>query len=854
MKKRIIAVFTLFIFIITMVPLGFAKKVQAYSNNSYFNDLKVGLSSMASTSMSITLMGDYNLNGQLYTSGTVLNIGVSGTSLTLNGSVLSTINLIPSSSSNLLSITSNSITNKYMSSFLFKVYNGKILPINSIFIEDYLKGVVGYEMSDYFPLEALKAQAVAARNYAISRIGYETAKGYDFDDTINYQVYKGFNSSYLNVIKAVDETRGQVLLYNDTLVETLYSAWHGGVSENSENVWGNVVPYLRSVQDSYESDAWPNGNRVFTNADIQAKLISKNYITLVDTFVKLDLNSITRFQSGRVSNINIVYKDSLGTLKTKSVTKDSTRTFLSLPSNLFNVTYDSLNGTYTFSGKGYGHGLGMSQIGAKNRGNAGQTYEEILKFYYQNTYLQNMIPKANLTSFTESSNVIFAGDAISFNATASSGSGNGYLYKYVVKNDVNTVFIKDYSSTSSLDFIPAASGNYTAEVYVKDKFSTAEYDDKSSVSFNVYNLVSLSSFTLSKTATLVSQAITADANVQNGSGTFLYKYEVAKDGTVLQATNYTAEKQFTYVPDTAGTYSITLYVKDTASSKEYDLSSSQSFKAYDKLSFTSFAKDHENVTAADLVTFSAVSAGGSGDISYKFLLVKDGQNLYTRDFAPGNSFAYTINAAGNYEVYAYALDKVSSSEYDAVSKINFSVYNPSLTSVTATGTFYEGKQISFSAGSTGASQAGFSYKYEIYNNNILVASSNYSSLSTFNYTPAVSGVYTVKVYGKDVLSTKDYDSVKEFNITLNAKPLYLSVLPLKYGMTNSSVPALQNALTKLNYKVNDKSGYFGKSTKDAVMAFQKAKGLTADGIVGSMTYSALNDALIESCGNKSFTF
>jgi stage II sporulation protein D len=192
-------------------------------------------------------------------------------------------------------MTSGTVSNKYMGSFLIKVLNGKLLPINSIYIEDYLKGVVGYEMANNFPLEALKAQTIAARNYALSRIGYEASKGYDFDDTASYQVYKGYNSSYQNVINAVNQTRGEVLLYNDKLVETLYSAWHGGISENSENVWGNTVPYLRSVSDPYEGDAWPNGNRIYSNAQIQAALVSKRYLSSTDIFQSLDLSSITRF-------------------------------------------------------------------------------------------------------------------------------------------------------------------------------------------------------------------------------------------------------------------------------------------------------------------------------------------------------------------------------------------------------------------------------------------------------------------------------------------------------------------------------------------------------------------------------
>lgn len=1043
MSKRHVSIFAVIIFIFTILPVPFSQKVYAYTNNSYFNDLKVGLVSMSATNITVTLGGEYTLNGQVYPSGSVLNLGISGTNITLNGSAYSQISLNTNNMGNLLTITSGSVSNKYMGSFVIKVYNGKILPINTIDIENYLKGVVGYEMSDYFPVEALKAQTVAARNYALSRIGYEAAKGYDFDDTISYQVYKGYNASYTRVLSAVEQTKGQVLLYNDKLVETLYSAWHGGVSENSENVWGNVVPYLRSAQDPYENDPWPNGNKVLTNAQIQSTLTTKGYLTSTDTFVKLELASITNFASGRVSNINIVYKDSTGTVKTKSVTKDSTRTFLSLPSNLYTVTYDSVNGAYTFSGKGNGHGLGMSQIGAKNRAAAGQTFDQILKFYYQNTYLQNLILKAALSTFTQSSSTLYVGDKISFNATAAGGNGAGYLFKYVIKSGDNVVLTKDYSSTANLDFVPSSLGSYTVSVYVKDKFSISDYDDMKTASFNVYNPFVLNTFTINKSETLVGQGVTSAVDVKDGSGSYSYKYEVTKDGSLLMNKDFSADKQFVFIPDQPGNYMITAYVKDDISNKSYDFKQSQSFNTYDSLKINEFSKDKESVFLGDSINFSAnVNGGSNKGVTYKYVVIKDGETVASRDFDVNNKFSYAPSAAGNYQVEVYVLDAISDSKYDDVKTLNFTateasaqistngtnkteylvdqvinlntvatsgsgsylykyivsrdgavvstidynsvgnlqykadvagtysittyvkdalslkeyddtqqltvkvynksamnfissqdygllgnsfnytinqidgsgkaqykfvvvkdttvivdtgysesntfsftpieagsfkvtgylkdalsenavdvqntldltVYKPEISTVTASGSFYEGKVLAFNASSIGSSPLGFCYKYEIYNNGTLVASSNFTAFSSFNFTPTVAGDYIVKVYGKDGISSNSYDSMKQFNVTIDKKPLYLSTLPLKYGMTNSSIASMQSALVKLGYVISDTSGYFGTSTKNAVISFQKSKGLTQDGIVGNMTYGALNDALIQKAGTKTLNY
>lgn len=1230
MLKRKAAILTAIIFIINLFPVFLTQNAFAYQNSSYFNNLKVGLVSMSSTSMKLTLNGDYTINGQTYPLGTIVNLSINGTSISMNGSAVSQISLTPVSNTNLLSITAGTITNKYMGSFLIKVYNGIILPINIIDMESYLKGVVGYEMSDSFPLEALKTQAVAARNYALSRIGWEAAKGYDFDDTTNYQVYKGFNSSYTNVINAVEQTRGQVLLYNDALVETLYSAWHGGVSENSENVWGNYVAYLRSVTDPFESDPWPNGNRVLTNSQIQSTLITKGYLGQTDTFVKLDLNSITKFASGRVSNINIIYKNSLGSTLTKSVTKDSTRTFLSLPSNLYTVTYDTTGGAYTFTGKGNGHGLGMSQIGAKNRAAAGQTYDLILKFYYQNVYLQNLILKASISNLTQSASTLFAGNTISFNTAASGGNGYGYLYKYVVKNSGNITFTRDFSSSPALDFTPSAPGNYTVESYVKDTYSISDYDDMKTSSFTVYSVPVFNSFTINKANTLVGQNVTGTASVQGGSGSYLYKFQISKDGNILASTDYLTASQYSYVPSQPGAYTMAVYMKDSTSSNAYDLKQSQNFTAYDTLSAASLGKDVQNIFAGDTVNFSTSISGGSGKgITYKYIVSKDGQILNTRDFSTDNTFTYIPSIPGSYEADVYALDAISDNSYDSQGKINFTVgqrasiaslyteksinftndnmainttlnnsnsndlfkytimkdgtavlsrdytscasiqftpiaagnytvsvfakdplslrdyddtkslsytiydypvltsaasdktklfkndtikftaagskgtgnylyrfviakdgdtvmtqnyssnsslsyvpilegnyntsvyikdsssqkdyddvnkisftvlpdakissvqsnkpqylsgqtinlnvaavsgsgsylykhviskdgvnvstidynslgslffktdgsgtytmteymkdvlsskdyddmqtlsipvysppsinmtatqnaviagstagynitenggsgkaqyrfvvtqgsntladsgyldtnsfsftpsaagsyqitgclkdalsentfdaqsilnltaYAPQITSASANGCFFEGKPVTFNAAGTGASPSGLSYRYDILNNGTLVTSNSYSSSGTFTFTTPAAVTYTVKVYGKDGLSTNSYDTVKQFNITINTKPLYLSTLPLSFGMTSNDVISLQNALIKLGYAVSSATGYFGSQTKSAVITFQTSRGLTADGIVGNMTYQALNDALIEKSGIKNLGF
>lgn len=948
MIKRYIAMIAAFILTISLFPLSFVQNAYAYQNNAYFSDVKVGLVTMSAANLTVTLNGDYSLNGQAYPSGSIIKLSVNGPSILMNGVPQSQISLIPNDKTNLLTITSGSVTNKYMGSFIIKIYNGSLLPINSIDIESYLKGVVGYEMSDPFPIEALKAQTVAARNYALSRIGWESAKGYDFDDSTNYQVYKGYNPSYANVINAVDQTKGQVLLYNDKLVETLYSAWHGGVSEDSENVWGNVVPYLRSVVDPYENDPWPNGNRVLTNSQIQTTLATKGYLSSTDTFIKLDLTSITRFSSGRVSNINVIYKNSSGLTLTKSVTKDSTRTFLAFPSNLYNVVYDQTAGAYTFSGKGNGHGLGMSQIGAKNRAAAGQTYDQILKFYYQNTYLQNLILKASLNSVAVSKGSMLVQDNETLSASASGGNGLGYLYKFVIKNGSGTLLTRDYNTDQTFTYTPTQPGNYSVDVYVKDKFSISDYDDKNTISFTAFSLPTITAFTkdvtnvfagdnvnftasvsggsnkgtsykyvvlrdgqtiytsdfspsnklsytpsipgnykvdvyavdsisvnnydavksinftvlanaklsnvqTNKTKYLAGQTINLNVSGILGSGSYLYKYEIAKDGTALTAINYTTSGSIQYIAASPGNYALTVYIKDALSKKAYDDTASLNIPVYSQPSMTLTSSQASSLVGKS-TNYNITVINGSGNAQYRFSIIKNGSQVSDSGYQTSNIYDFTPSIDGTYQITGYLKDALSEKAYDVQNTVNLDVYNPQLTNATVTGSYYEGKPLYMSVNTTGASPSGFSYKYEVYLNGVLTAGNSFNPSSAFNFTPSVAGNYTIKIYGKDGLSTNTYDCTKQFILLVNTKPLYLSTLPLSVGMTSSDVTSLQNALIKLGYPISSATGYFGSQTKSAVVSFQTSKGLSADGVVGNTTYGALNDVLINKDGTKSMNY
>ena len=132
------------------------------------------------------------------------------------------------------------------------VKDGGLFPVLHINVEDYLLGVVPYEMSEYFPLEALKAQAVCARTYALNKIN--SRPDYDLEDTTNDQVFKGVNFNYTNAIRAVEETAGVVGTYNGKLAICYYSASNGGQTELVRNVWSGRGDwdYYQMVDDPYD--------------------------------------------------------------------------------------------------------------------------------------------------------------------------------------------------------------------------------------------------------------------------------------------------------------------------------------------------------------------------------------------------------------------------------------------------------------------------------------------------------------------------------------------------------------------------------------------------------------------------
>ncbi len=202
--------------------------------------------------------------------------------------------------------------------------------INHVSMQEYLYGVVPREIGGNSPIEAVKAQAIVARTYATKNYGRRDKWGFDLYPTVDDQAYGGYEWENKNSNRAVDETDGQVIVYDGELIGGYYFSTSGGYTENSENVWGGKLDYLKAVPDYYEPEIAGNTTWEveYTAAEIKKKLASYG----IDVGEVLDLVPMEYTDAGRVLELKVI-----GTEGEKTLTKANTRTYLGLKSQWYTV-------------------------------------------------------------------------------------------------------------------------------------------------------------------------------------------------------------------------------------------------------------------------------------------------------------------------------------------------------------------------------------------------------------------------------------------------------------------------------------------------------------------------------------
>lgn len=243
-------------------------------------------------------------------------------------------------------------------------------------LEEYLKGVVYAEMPSSFNIEALKAQAVAARTYTKFKMADST---HICDNPSHCQAWleNDYSENFEKVSKAVEETRGKTVSYMGETIEAFFHSSSGGKTESSKDVWGKDIPYLVPVES-------PNEDKIMSTFFSEKEVTYKELKTLINNYLgknqvtteklKNKIKIISRTEGDRVSEIKI---------DKASLSGASIRSILELRSANFDIELKEKS--VVFKVKGYGHGVGMSQWGAEVMAREGKDYEEILKYYYPNT-------------------------------------------------------------------------------------------------------------------------------------------------------------------------------------------------------------------------------------------------------------------------------------------------------------------------------------------------------------------------------------------------------------------------------------------------------------------------------------
>lgn len=312
---------------------------------------------------------------------------------------------------------------------IYRLSGSDLTVINVVDFEEYLYGVVPREMSGSNPLEALKAQAVAARSYAYKSLGKYGKWNFDVTNTTSDQAYGGVAVEHPNATKAIDKTKGEFVTYDGKIVSTPFFSTSSGYTESAENVWSSKVPYLVGVEDKYQSkdSEYSNWTVEYSKEDIEEILEKKG--VEIGNLERVVINE--RTDNGAVLELEFIGDDD-----SYIVTKEKARTTLSLKSQFYDISTGSsmytitedgkvvactttklkamsssskktksissskktlyLQGNsgktkfdrtasasdYTITGSGWGHSVGMSQRGAVGMAEEGFDYDEILEWYY----------------------------------------------------------------------------------------------------------------------------------------------------------------------------------------------------------------------------------------------------------------------------------------------------------------------------------------------------------------------------------------------------------------------------------------------------------------------------------------
>lgn len=254
--------------------------------------------------------------------------------------------------------------------------SGGLLVVDELPLEEYLVGLVNCEISSHWPMEAVKAQVVIARTYALYQKRSRSSQPYHLESTVLDQVYAGSGQEDARSKRAVEETQGEVLTHGGEIIQAFYHSSCGGGTESAEDVWGFSLPYIQSVVCRYCLES--------------PSTVWEQSLTLREIESALGLTGLRGVRvrevsdGGRVRRIDLVTSRGVVTMTGAAFRKGIG--FSVVRSTRFTLV--SSGETVTFKGSGSGHGVGLCQWGARERALEGFSYREILSYYYPKTVLR----------------------------------------------------------------------------------------------------------------------------------------------------------------------------------------------------------------------------------------------------------------------------------------------------------------------------------------------------------------------------------------------------------------------------------------------------------------------------------
>ncbi len=308
---------------------------------------------------------------RIHVGGGPLLFSIKARQVTVNGKIMNAAAFRLESTNSVLEVNGRA----FRGAFVIAVENNGLTAVNHISTEQYLYGVMPAEMPADWPMEALMAQAVAARTYALYMRERNFEKTYDLEADTASQVYGGLAMENRRTSKAVDQTRGQVITHEGRLIAAYYHSNSGGHTEDPGDVWNARIPYLRGIPDQYSATALNGDWEYFLSYDEVARRLRQCGLRIGQV---AQLKTQGKSRSGR--NMKVLVVSDKGVRPFTGSQFRMTMGETKLKSTLFQMI--PYRKGILLRGRGYGHGVGMSQWGAKHMAGLGSNYREILRYYY----------------------------------------------------------------------------------------------------------------------------------------------------------------------------------------------------------------------------------------------------------------------------------------------------------------------------------------------------------------------------------------------------------------------------------------------------------------------------------------